>query len=321
MGGCAGSLGLDGALRRRSRAGRPPPTGVGHHGRGTADTGRGGQRVGGRRPGHRRESLFASPEPGAAAVVAAACAGRPTVLHHHDLPWQRPQFADLPPPPDDPAWAHVTINALSRAELAEYGIVATTLYNSFDPDPAPGDGPASARSRGSRRDAAPAAAHPCARTQEHRRPPSPSPRQRAPPTGSSAPPRTATGRSWTDSSPRRAVAFCSAPRSGAPLPTPTRHATSWPAPLALGGLRQSVGGVGDIPPAAGHRPVPGGGGAGGLRFRVVRRGRPRPLGALARATGRRPDRPQPAGGGGRTSTWPTCRHACRLVLRASFCSL
>ena len=80
------------------------------------------------------ENLCSLPlNPAAAAVVARVLANRPAVLHHHDLPWQRPQFAGYDPPPDDGRWTHVTINQLSRHQLAEAGIVATTIYNSFAP--------------------------------------------------------------------------------------------------------------------------------------------------------------------------------------------
>jgi glycosyltransferase involved in cell wall biosynthesis len=83
------------------------------------------------------ENLLSLPlQPSASAVVADVLRGRPAILRHHDLPWQRPRFADAPPPPDDPAWAHVTINRRSAAQLAERcRIEAVTIYNRFMVDP------------------------------------------------------------------------------------------------------------------------------------------------------------------------------------------
>jgi glycosyltransferase involved in cell wall biosynthesis len=76
----------------------------------------------------------------AARVVAAELAGRPAVLHHHDPAWQRPHLASITElPPHDPAWRHVCINELTRRELEERGLPATTIYNAFDVDEPLGD--------------------------------------------------------------------------------------------------------------------------------------------------------------------------------------
>jgi glycosyltransferase involved in cell wall biosynthesis len=78
-------------------------------------------------------------------VVASVLRGRPAVLRHHDLVWQRPHLARTGyEVPDDPHWAHVAINSLSCAELGAHGIEATVLHNRFPLDgwqvaPPPGD--------------------------------------------------------------------------------------------------------------------------------------------------------------------------------------
>lgn len=84
------------------------------------------------------ENLCSLPlNPPASAVVAGALRGRPAILRHHDLSWQRAQLAHLGPPPTDRAWTHVTVNDLSRRQLATWGIRATTVRNRFDTSPPP----------------------------------------------------------------------------------------------------------------------------------------------------------------------------------------
>lgn len=80
------------------------------------------------------ENLCSLPmNPGAALALAAYLRGRRAILHHHDFPWQRgPAEGWEEWPPDDPAWLHVTINELSRRQLAERGIQARTIYNAVE---------------------------------------------------------------------------------------------------------------------------------------------------------------------------------------------
>lgn len=81
------------------------------------------------------ENLLSLPRnPAAAEVLVDVLRGRPAVLHHHDLPWQREQrFPVTIWPPDDPAWRHVAINDLSRAQLAARGVGSVTIYNTVEP--------------------------------------------------------------------------------------------------------------------------------------------------------------------------------------------
>jgi mannosylglucosylglycerate synthase len=89
------------------------------------------------------ENLLSLPVNASAATGAAAVLARfpgRIVLHHHDLPWERPELTPAPGlPPPLPGALHVTISDHARATLAERGIEAVTIRNAFDPEPAPGD--------------------------------------------------------------------------------------------------------------------------------------------------------------------------------------
>jgi mannosylglucosylglycerate synthase len=86
------------------------------------------------------ENLCSLPlNPPASALVASVLRERRSVMRHHDLPWQREATSSMPPPPDDRAWVHVTVNDLSRRELEQRGIPATIVRNYFDTAIAPGN--------------------------------------------------------------------------------------------------------------------------------------------------------------------------------------
>ena len=76
----------------------------------------------------------------ASGAAARVLAGRRSVLHHHDLPWQRERFAHITElPPQDDAWKHVVVNRLTAEQMAQRGIEAKVVYNPFETSPPAGD--------------------------------------------------------------------------------------------------------------------------------------------------------------------------------------
>jgi len=68
----------------------------------------------------------------ASRAVGEYLRGRPAIMHHHDPPWQRDRYGHITELPlRDGAWRHVTINELTRSQMADRGFEATTIYNPF----------------------------------------------------------------------------------------------------------------------------------------------------------------------------------------------
>lgn len=79
------------------------------------------------------DNLLSLPlNPPASEAVARALAGRPCLVHHHDLPWQHPRW-ERPgwSLPDDPEWAHVVPSEISRRQMKERGVDSTVVHNAF----------------------------------------------------------------------------------------------------------------------------------------------------------------------------------------------
>ncbi len=78
----------------------------------------------------------------AAAVTAEVLAGFSgrVVFHHHDLPWERAEFAHIEGfPPRRPGSLHVANSDQAKRALSMRGLDATMIRNTFDSDPAAGD--------------------------------------------------------------------------------------------------------------------------------------------------------------------------------------
>ena len=194
----------------------------------------------------------------AARAVAAVLAGRPAILHHHDPPWQRAEWAHVTElPPDDPAWRHVTINDLTRRQFADRGLSATTIYNGFDAWPDGGDRDADPRPARRRRRRPGWSCTRCGPSPARTSPPrSASARRSTPPTGCSVRPSSATPRRARP----RAGRGESCPGHPRTAPARTRHLRGRRRrrlPVDVGGIRQPARRGVDGPPARRRRaPTP-----------------------------------------------------------------
>lgn len=77
----------------------------------------------------------------ASRVVMTVLRNRRAIMHHHDPPWQRVQYAhQMDFPMHDLTWQHVVINDFTLRQMKERGIrEVRRIYNPFDTAPKPGD--------------------------------------------------------------------------------------------------------------------------------------------------------------------------------------
>ena len=194
----------------------------------------------------------------AARAVAEICAGRPTVMHHHDPPWQRAHFAHITELPiEDPAWRHVTINDLTRDQFHDRGIDAVRIYNGFPTDTRPGTSP----ELRAMLDIAPdeiVLAHPVrAIERKDVREPSRSPKNSTRPTGSGALPKTATATNSAGYSTGPVVAWCTErPTSTRSTCTAQRTPCSSPRPGRASATPRSRRPCTTFPPPSARTPSP-----------------------------------------------------------------
>ncbi len=309
------------ARARRPSASRPSPSPA--RGRSTARCpgwpsartsrparGRGRRRARRRRPGGRREPLLAPTQPRCGRARSRRCSpGDPRSFTTTTSPGSATSSRSSVPRPTTPRWRHVTINELSRRELAARGVTATTVYNSFDVDPALGMGVDGGRPRSPRGDAVRAALGIAGDTRLVLQPTRAIPRKNVAGGIAAA---TELGATYWLLGPaedgfgptldgagggRGLPGAARAPRRRARRPRRLRGLRRGRAPFDLGGLRQPGRRVGGAAATARRRPLPGGGGARRLRVPLVpartrwlgcRRGSKHPTTCCSSTTSRSP---------------------------------